>query len=463
MNTKRIIFGLFIAALSFTSCSDDEGVDFQPNPLFLSTENSSVDETDESIDVMVNITESRTTDLIITYAIGGTAVDGVDYTSNNESTVTIPANSLNAEINLSLIDNDIINELRDVTFRITEVSDSSLTVNNSETITVSIIDDESYKYRDGILVINQGGFLAGDASVSFLSDDLTFTENNIFSTTNNNSMLGDTGQSIAFNDNLAYIVLNGSNKIEVVNRYSFASVATIDTGLANPRYMAFANGKGYLTNWGDANDPNDDYVAIIDLNSNTITSTIAVVEGPEQIINVNGSLYITNKGGYNTGNIITKIDSNNTVTTINTGDSPDEIVLDNNNNLWVLCEGAGYPNYDTYGSLIKINTNNDTISKTIDFGKNIYESSIVYENGSIYFYYGSEIYKMNEDDTNLPANPIITQNLDYGSMAIKNNILYGTLPNYTDGVSDIYIYDLDTNSLQNTFELGNGGFNIYFN
>jgi hypothetical protein len=359
MNTKKLFIGLFIAALTFTSCSDDEGVDFQP-------------------------------------------------------------------------------------------------------VSPVIPETPSDAYENGILVINQGGFGQGDGSVSYLSDDLSITQNNIFNNVND-ELLGDTALSMAFKDNLAYVVLHGSGKIKIVNRYTFKSIGVIDEGLINPRYMAFANGKAYVTNWGDATDANDDFVAVVDLNSNTITSTIPVAEGPEQIINANGSLYITNKGGYNTGNIITKIDSNNTVTTINTGDSPDEIFLDNDNNLWVLCEGAGYPNYDTYGSLIKINTNNDTISKTIDFGKNIYESSIVYENGSIYFYYGSEIYKMNEDDTNLPANPIITQNLDYGSMAIKNNILYGTLPNYTDGVSDIYIYDLDTNSLQNTFELGNGGFNIYFN
>ncbi len=351
MNTKKLIFGLFIATLTLASCSDDEGVDLQP------------------------------------------------------------------------------------------------------------IGD----YQNGILVINQGGFGTGDASVSFLSDDLSVTENNIYENTNNN-LLGDLGQSIAFNDNLAYIILNGSNKIEIVNRYTFVSVGSIDTGLENPRYMAFANGKAYVTNWGDATDSNDDYVAVVDLNSNTISSTIAVLEGPERIINVNGSLYITNKGGYGYGNTVTKIDSNNTVTTISTGDIPDEIVLDNDNNLWVLCEGS--PNYsgnETDGSLIKINTNDDTISKTIDFGKNTFESSILYENGSIYFYNAGEIYKMNEDEVSLPSNPIITQNLDYGSMAIKNNMLYGTLPNYTEGTSDIYIFDLDTNTLEDTFALGNGGFNIYSN
>jgi hypothetical protein len=352
MNTKKLFIGLFTAALAFTSCSDDEGVDIQP-----------------------------------------------------------------------------------------------------------ILGD----FQNGILVINQGGFGTGDASVSFLSDDLSVTENNIYETTNNN-LLGDLGQSIAFNDNLAYIILNGSNKIEIVNRYTFESIATIDSGLANPRYMAFANGKGYVTNWGDATDPNDDYVALVDLNSNTITSTIAVVEGPEQIINANGTLYITNKGGYGFGSSITKIDSNDNVTNIITSEIPDEIVLDNENNLWVICEGSpSYSGNETGGSLIKINTSNDVIVKTLDFGDTEHPEMLKYVNGEIYYYNSGAIYKMNEDDTNLPTTSIITQNLDFGGMAIKNNMLYGTEPDYINGTSKIYIYDLDSNVLQESIDLGNGAYNIYNN
>jgi hypothetical protein len=40
-----------------------------------------------------------------------------------------------------------------------------------------------------------------------------------------------------------------SNTIQVVNRYSFKSIATIDKDLKNPSYIVFANGKGYVTNW----------------------------------------------------------------------------------------------------------------------------------------------------------------------------------------------------------------------
>jgi len=462
MNTKKIILGLFLAILTFTSCSDDEGVNFQADPLFLSTENLIVNENDGNFDIVVNVSTERITDLTVTYQIAGTAIEGADYTASS-GTVVIPIGATEVAIPISLIDNNDIEDSRDIIINITEVSDQSIGVNSSHTITVIILDDESLKYADGILAINQGGFGNGDASVSYISDDLSFTENTIFNNTNS-TPLGDTGQSIAFLDDLAYIVLNGSSKIEVVNRYTFVSIATISTGLTNPRYMAFANGKGYVTNWGDGSDATDDFVAVIDLATNTIASTIAVSEGPEQIVAVGNSLYITNKGGYSQGNVVSVIASNDTVTTINVGDVPDEIAVDAANNVWVICEGIpAWTGNETGGQLVKINTANNTVATTLNFGATEHPSLMTYVNGQVYFYNNAAIYKMGESDTSLPTMSIISQDLEYGGLAIKDNKLFGAKPDYSAGTSDMVVYDLATNTLVETIALGNGAFNVYAN
>jgi hypothetical protein len=73
--------------------------------------------------------------------------------------------------------------------------------------------------------------------------------------------LGDTGQDIGLYNDLAFVVLNYSNKIEVINRYTMVHVATIDSGLSNPRFIAFW--KGYVTNWGNGGSATDDYVAVV--------------------------------------------------------------------------------------------------------------------------------------------------------------------------------------------------------
>ena len=89
-------------------------------------------------------------------------------------------------------------------------------------------------YDNGALILNQGGFGQGNTSVSYLSNDFGTQQNNIFSLVNPTITLGDTGQDIGFNGDLAFIILNISNKIEIVNRYTMKHVATISAGLNNP-------------------------------------------------------------------------------------------------------------------------------------------------------------------------------------------------------------------------------------
>jgi hypothetical protein len=49
--------------------------------------------------------------------------------------------------------------------------------------------------------------------------------------------LGDTGQDVGLYNDLAFVVLNYSNKIEVINRYTMVHVATIDSIVT--RFIAF--------------------------------------------------------------------------------------------------------------------------------------------------------------------------------------------------------------------------------
>src|SRR5690606_28464601 len=104
-------------------------------------------------------------------------------------------------------------------------------------------------YQYGYFVLNEGTFGNADASVTFIGDN-GVVHPDIFQTVTGNP-LGDLAQSMAFEGDNAYIVVNGSNKIEVVNRFTFESEATLSSSLENPRYIAFANGKGFVSNWGD--------------------------------------------------------------------------------------------------------------------------------------------------------------------------------------------------------------------
>ncbi len=189
-------------------------------------------------------------------------------------------------------------------------------------------------YRSGALVSNEGAFGASNASVSWISSSSAVNE--LFETTNN-LPLGDVLQSVAIHNDRAYAVLNGSQKVEVVNLQDFTSRGTI-TGCDYPRYfLGIDDTKGYLSNGSLAGE-----VMIVDLNDLTISSSIAVGGGPEKMVYNGAFVFVANSGGWGDDSTVSVIDPNTdqVIHTLNVGDRPMDLVVDANNDVWVVCAGA---------------------------------------------------------------------------------------------------------------------------
>ena len=308
-------------------------------------------------------------------------------------------------------------------------------------------------YENGLLISHEGNFGRGNASVSFVSFDLNTVENNIFNAVNG-ELLGDTAQSIAFNGDFAYIILNVSNKIEVVNRFTFESVATIDTGLSNPRYMAVSNGKGYVTNWGDFTPTDDDYLAVIDLTTNTIVDTINTSYLPEEIIAQGDQIFVAT-GIFGFGN---NVDVINTVTdtleeSITVGNSPNSLQIDADGDLWVLSSE----------NLIEINTATNDIVKTVELNSSITApSKLNFDNGNLYLFSGGSVYKMAATAATLPETAEI-EGVSFYDMSVSNGVLYGLDAKDFQSAGTLTTYDLTTNTEINTATLRIIPGEVYFN
>ncbi|TDD97355.1 YncE family protein [Flavobacterium cellulosilyticum] len=323
-------------------------------------------------------------------------------------------------------------------------------------------------YDNGTLILNQGGFLKGNASVSYLSEDVLTQQNNIFSLVNPTITLGDTGQDVGLYQNFAFIVLNGSNKIEVVNRYTMEHVATVSTGLKNPRYIAFSNGKGFVTNWGDGGSATDDYVAVLNLSTYAVSSTIPVAEGPEKIVETNNKLYVAHQGGYGYGKTISVINAitNTLSTTINVGDVPNSLTI-NSGSLYVICGGKpSYAPVQTAGSLVKINVADNVVSNTINFATATHPSNLVINDDAVFYTVGSSIFKSSLSATVLPTTPLFTTTAQgvYGvySFAVNNNKFYvGDAGDYNSN-GKIYVYS-SSGQLEHDYTVGVIPAGFYFN
>lgn len=318
-------------------------------------------------------------------------------------------------------------------------------------------------YENGILIANQGNFGQGNGSISFVSNDFSYSEHKVFSNVNGKP-IGDVAQDISFYGDLAYIIVNNSQKIEVVNRYTFESVATIDSGLHNPRYMAISNGKGYVTNWGDGNNPADDFVAILNLETNLVSATIAVEEGPEQIISNGNTLYVAHAGGYSQNNIVSVINSSTdaVTTTITVGDVPNSMVVDGQGVLYVLSAGIpAWTENETGGQLDIINTSSNTVTSTIDFQVDQHPAHLSFDQ-AFYYYMGGEVYKLEAGSIEVPTESVI-QGVNFNFMTVKDGVLYGA--DAKDYVSNgvLASYDLTTFAKKHSVEVGLIPGGIYFN
>jgi len=303
------------------------------------------------------------------------------------------------------------------------------------------------EYVNGIFVLNEIGS-AGVATVSFVPNEGTI-QHDIFAAANPTAGgLGSTAQSMSFFGNNAYIILNTSNRLRVVNKTTFELVHTLDEELVNPRYMAFANGKGYITCWGEPLSTTDDYVAVLNLETYEIEETIGLAEGVERIQEIDGKLYVAHKGGYGYGNLVSVINPTNNAleATIQVGDVPNSMVVDNGF-LYVLCEGnPGWATEETFGKMVKINLSTNTVESTLDF-PSLHPANLKLDNGNLYYSVFEEIYKMPITAIEVPATPLITLPAEqpYGmyGLDIIDDKLYAVDSAMFIADSNIYAYDLN--------------------
>ncbi|MFD0991723.1 YncE family protein [Tenacibaculum geojense] len=323
-------------------------------------------------------------------------------------------------------------------------------------------------YENGILISGEGSG-AGSGSVSYISYDYTVEESRIFNKVNS-SDLGTYLQSISFDSDRAYIVVDLQNSVTVVDRYTFEELGKITEDLSNPRYMEVVGNRGYITNWGDGSNENDDFVAIVDINSFELIEKINVANGPERIVHNNGKLYVSHKGAYSTNNIISIINlTDNSIDTITVKDNPDEISFNSNNQLVVLSEGRTI--YDasynvighTLAGITTINIQSNEIVSEVVFDEGIHPSLMDIDNETLYYSIGNNIYKINIDDSS-PSTTVLLSAAEgylYG-MSVENGMLYSADASFTD-VSKLNIFNLASNNIVKTLDAPLGASKIYFN
>lgn len=330
-------------------------------------------------------------------------------------------------------------------------------------LSTSCEDDDKITgaYLDGAFISNEGGFGAGNGSISFYNYDKDTVYNNIFSTVNNR-VLGDVVQSITLKNNLAYIVVNASNKIEIAYANTFKEKGVI-TDVVNPRYfVALNNSKGYASQWGE-----NGAIKVIDLKGLAVTKTVTVGAGAERMLITDNMLYVANSGGYANNNTISVIDTDTdeVVKTITLdGDSPRDLVEDANGDIWVLCAGFvdwySTPMTQTPSKLIRITTNNNEVAESITISDSFHPTCLeVSKNGNNIFYgggYGVQgIFKMSITDNTVPSTALIDKSFYGFNINPETGVIYAMEAPSFSASGTLYRYETNGSKL-GEYEAGIG-------
>jgi DNA-binding beta-propeller fold protein YncE len=265
---------------------------------------------------------------------------------------------------------------------------------------INIDVENSFLSGQGAFVVNEGNFRGGNGSLSFFSYDSARLYNNVFMFVNKRP-LGDIPYSMTIYGSRAYLVVNNSGKIEVADRYTLISIATIN-GLISPRYLAAINDvKAYVTSLYS------DSVAIVNLETNAITGYIDLGCSSESIITYQSLAFVANWVGGNKVFVINTM-NDSLIDSIEVGTEPESMVMDINNYLWVLCNGGWQR--ENFAELIAINTFGNTIEKRFTFPSiNDSPTSLQIDGtGGTLFFLDNGIKRMSIYDNEIPQTPFIT-------------------------------------------------------
>lgn len=311
-------------------------------------------------------------------------------------------------------------------------------------------------YDDGVLVLNEGTALNG--SVTFIGDDMTTVYQDIFKAVNPTLSMGGYAQSIFFRGDNAYLISNGSNKVTVVNRYTFAFIATIDSGFSVPRYGAVIGNRAYVTNLGSFSDLTDDFVSVIDLDANTVVASYPVGDIAERIVAAGGKLFIGN-GSYADGDSVTVMNPSNgsILATVETGLAPNSMEAENGI-LYVMCA-----NFEQ-GKMVRIDVSNNTFINEVAFPASFTNpSNLTVEDNKIWFTDAANVYKMSQNAMVAPTEPVVADAVQtlYGFAVEDDKIFVADAKDYaSNGAAKVYGLD---GTLLHTFATGLIPNGFYFN
>jgi len=215
------------------------------------------------------------------------------------------------------------------------------------------VDSSTQNGFSGFYLLNEGNMGSNKSTLDYFDYTTGKFQRNIYAAVNPTvpKEMGDVGNDIAIYGTRLYVVVNASNKIEVMDARTARRIGQIQ--IPNCRYIKFDKGFAYITSYAGPIEVNPNYtqkgyVAKVDTTTLSIVDKCIVGFQPDGLEITDGKIYVANSGGYMGAGNSTKYERTVSVIDlvtfkedkrIDVAYNLDHIKADKRGDLWVTSRG----------------------------------------------------------------------------------------------------------------------------
>ena len=323
-----------------------------------------------------------------------------------------------------------------------------------ETIPVAQPEDKGELL--GFYLLNEGNMGSNKSTLDYFDFATGEYHRNIYASVNPHvpKELGDVGNDLQIYGSRLYAVINCSNKIEVMCKFTARRIGQIN--IPNCRYIRFHEGYAYVTSYAGPVELNPNYtqlgyVAKVDTATLQVVARCLVGFQPDELEIVDfplegglrgAKIYVANSGGYmfpNYESTVSVIDIETFTETkrIEVARNLHRVRADKRGNLWVTSRGDYYTQPS---KLYKVDTATDTLKDSLDIAV-----SHFWLDGDSLYIYGVEWSYITMSNTttygivDVAKKEIVSRNFITDGTEKNIRIPYGIMVNPIS--KDIYVTD----------------------
>jgi len=250
-----------------------------------------------------------------------------------------------------------------------------------------------------VFVLNEGAFGQVEARLSLYDPARDTVYRDVFEAANSGQHLGSTGDDMVIVGRRVYILMSGSENLDVISTEDYRLVQSVSFPGSAPHdlFVDSARGEIFITRLFKNS------LYILDLATLRILDSVRVGTNPQGLEVANDELYVCNSG-YGGDSTVTVVDLGTRAATaaVRTGAGPTGIITAPDGKLWVACTGNAFSTPPSYGSIFIINPSTHAVEDSILFTENLWGEIARGTDGYAYLlgvssgsFYGGPVHRVN--------------------------------------------------------------------